>query len=116
AGFFNHMKRQVAQSWHPDVVRIRRDPTGNVYGNRDRVTILQVSLTPTGAVSRIHVLQLSGVGFLDDEAERAFRAAQPFPNPPSGLVDGDSNLITFSFGFHFQIGGSRSSWRVFRPR
>jgi len=114
ATFFNRMKRQVAQNWHPDVVYLHRDPSGNIYGTRDRLTVLQVSLKPNGAVAKIFVEKQSGVDFLDDEAVRAFREAQPFPNPPAGLVDARSNLITFSFGFHFGIGGDRSRWKVFR--
>ena len=114
ATFFNRMKRQVAQNWHPDQVYLRRDPNGNIYGTRDRLTVLRVSLNPNGSVAKIYVAKQSGVDFLDDEAVRAFNEAQPFPNPPGGLVDPRSNLITFSFGFHFQIGGDRSRWKVFR--
>jgi TonB family protein len=114
AGFFNRMKRQVAQNWHPDQVYLRRDPSGKVYGTKDRITVLHVSLTPNGQVAKVYVAKPSGVDFLDEEAVRAFREAQPFPNPPGGLVDSRSNLITFSFGFHFQIGGDRSKWRIFR--
>lgn len=114
ATFFNRMKRQVAQNWHPDQVYLRRDPNGNIYGTRDRLTVLRVSLNPNGSVAKIYVAKQSGVDFLDDEAVRAFNEAQPFPNPPGGLVDPKSNLITFSFGFHFQIGGDRSRWKVFR--
>ena len=108
------MKRQVAQNWHPDEVYLERDPNGNVYGTRDRLTILKVSLKPDGQVAKIYVIKQSGVDFLDDEAVRAFRQAQPFPNPPSGLVDGHSNLITFRFGFHFEIGDDHSRWKIFR--
>lgn len=114
ATFFNRMKRQVAQNWHPDEVYLQRDPNGNVYGTRDRLTILKVSLKPDGQVAKIYVIKQSGVDFLDDEAVRAFRQAQPFPNPPSGLVDLHSNLITFRFGFHFEIGGDHSRWKIFR--
>ncbi|HEY8146426.1 MAG TPA: energy transducer TonB [Kofleriaceae bacterium] len=114
ATFFNRMKRQVAQNWHPDQVYLRRDPNGNIYGTKDRLTVLRVSLNPNGSVAKIYVAKQSGVDFLDDEAVRAFNEAQPFPNPPGGLVDARSNLITFSFGFHFQIGGDRSRWKVFR--
>ena len=53
------------------------------------------------------------VDFLDDEAVTAFRDAQPFPNPPPGLVDPDSKLITFRFGFYFEISGA-PTFRVFR--
>jgi len=114
ASFFNRMKRRVAQSWHPAEVYMQRDPTGRVYGSKDRLTVLKVSLTPTGQLADVVVLEGSGVSFLDDEAVRAFRAAQPFPNPPHALVDGGTQLITFSFGFHFQIDGPSDSWWKFR--
>jgi len=114
ASFFNRMKRQVAQNWHPDQVYLRRDPTGNIYGPKDRITILKVALKRDGSVARIYISKASGVDFLDDEAVRAFRAAQPFPNPPIALVNEEDELITFSFGFHFQIGSRRESWKIFR--
>ncbi len=116
ATFFNRMKRQVAQNWHPDQVYLRRDPTGNIYGPKDRITILKVALKRDGSVARIYISKASGVDFLDDEAVRAFQAAQPFPNPPIALVDDHDQLITFSFGFHFQIGSRRESWKIFRYR
>ncbi len=115
AGFFNRLKRQVARNWHPARAYLHRDPNGNVYGTKDRITIVKVTLTPTGSVDGIFVTRGSGVGFLDDEAIRAFRAAQPFPNPPGALVSKRSQKITFSFGFHFQV-GQRNRWRVFRYR
>lgn len=114
ASFFNRLKRDVAQNWHPDVVYLRRDPQGNIYGTKDRLTVLRVTLKPDGSVDDIYVAKQSGVDFLDDEAVRAFREAQPFVNPPTGLVDARSGRISFSFGFHFQIGGNRSRWKVFR--
>jgi len=113
ASFFNRVKRQVAQNWHPDVVYRRRDPSGNVYGFRDRLTILRVQLTPDGRLKDLHLEQASGVGFLDDEAISAFRAAEPFPNPPKGLVDKDTGMISFRFGFLFEI-SRRPSFRIFR--
>jgi len=115
AGFFNRMKRQVAQNWHPDQVYVRRDPSGKVYGTKDRLTVLNIALHPDGRLARAWVADASGVGFLDDEAIKAFQIAQPFPNPPSALIEGDSNLITFRFGFHFHV-GDRSRWKLFRQR
>lgn len=114
ATFFNRVKRQVAQNWHPDRVYLQRDPQGNVYGFKDRVTEVRVSLNMDGTLAQIHILRPSGVDFLDEEALRAFQAAQPFPNPPRGLVDESSRLITFKFGFHFMIGGRPGAWRVYR--
>jgi len=111
ATFFNRVKRRVAQKWHPARVYRRRDPGGNVYGFKDRLTILRVRLTPGGDVKEVHLENPSGVGFLDDEAISAFRAAGPFPNPPRGLVKDDA--ISFRFGFMFEI-SRKPSFRIFR--
>ncbi len=114
ASFFNRMKRRVHQSWDPVSVWRRHDPTGQVYGFKTRVTRVRVTLGPGGELKQIIVAQPSGVELLDDEAVRAFRAAQPFPNPPAGLVDA-SGQITFEFGFHLQVGGGRKAeWKIFR--
>ena len=114
ASFFNRMKRQVAQNWHPAEVWMQRDPYGNVYGDKNRTTVVRVALRQDGSLAGIFIEHGSGVDFLDEEAVRAFRAAQPFPNPPSGLRDPDSDIITFSFGFRFEIGGTSRSWKIFR--
>ncbi|MBL4636327.1 MAG: energy transducer TonB, partial [Kofleriaceae bacterium] len=114
ASFFNRMKRQVAQNWHPAGVFARRDPSGKVYGVKNRETVLELYLKPDGSLDRYVILQSSGVDFLDDEAGAAFERAQPFPNPPSGLLDQSSQRIRFSFGFHFRVGSRQESWRVFR--
>ncbi len=112
ASFFNRVKRAVAEEWHPDVVYLRHDPTGNVYGTKDRVTVLRVHLKPDGQLHSVSMLQASGVEFLDDEAIDAFRRAQPFVNPPTQLVDADG-LIHFNFGFIFELSG-HTSFKVFK--
>ena len=112
ASFFNRLKRQVAQNWNPEPVWRRRDPTGTVFGFRTRVTEVRVSLSRRGEIAKILVSTPSGVVELDDEAVRAFRAAGPFPNPPEGLVQKD-NLITFAFGFTFELGAQQHlTWRL----
>jgi TonB family protein len=112
AGFFNRLKRQVAMNWDPQTVWRRSDPTGAHHGFKTRVTEVRVSLTTKGDLAKVVVTQPCGVSELDDEAVRAFHAAGPFPNPPEGLVK--NNLITFAFSFHFEIGASRTAWRVLR--
>jgi TonB family protein len=113
ASFFNRLKRSVAQNWDPGSVWRRSDPTGQIYGLKTRVTEVRVSLNPHGDLVSIVVTSPCGVSELDDEAIRAFHAAQPFPNPPKELVASD-NTITFAFSFFFEIGGSHTSWRVIR--
>jgi protein TonB len=41
---------------------------------------------------RVQVVGESGVKDLDDAAVEAFRAAEPFPNPPKGIVDADGTI------------------------
>jgi len=111
ASFFNRLKRQVAQNWDPISVWRRRDPTGTVYGFKTRITEVRVSLSRKGELTKILVTTPSGVVELDEEAVRAFKSAGPFPNPPDGLIQKD-NMITFAFGFYFEIGGSHIKWRM----
>jgi len=113
SSFFNRMKSQVAQHWHPDVAYRLRDPSGRIYGTKNRLTVLRVSLDPKGGLKDIFLEKPSGVDFLDDEAESAFRAAEPFPNPPEQLVNAETGVISFRFGFLFEI-TSAPRFRVFR--
>ena len=61
---------------------MRRDPTGTMYGGRDRVTVLSVTLDREGNLEDVVVERSSGLDFLDIEAVKAFEKAQPFPHPP----------------------------------
>jgi len=103
ASFFNRVKRQVAEHWHPDEVYRQRDPTGPVYGRRNRYTELRIQLKPDGRLSNVALAQPSGLEFLDDEAVEAFKEAEPFPNPPRQLIE--NGTINFGFGFLFDLNG-----------
>jgi TonB family protein len=105
ASFFNRVKKQVQEHWHPDEVYRRRDPTGAIYGHTNRLTMLRVQLKPDGHLANVALDLPSGLEFLDDEAIQAFREAQPFPNPPRGLVDANDGLVNFQFGFLFDLSG-----------
>ncbi|MDB4969579.1 MAG: TonB family protein [Myxococcales bacterium] len=107
APFFNRVKRAVAEEWHPEMTYVRHDPNGNVYGIKDRVTVLRIHLQPDGKLAGWTVLQSSGVDFLDDEAIDAFKKSAPFPNPPKDLVEADSQ-IHFNFAFIFELSGHGS--------
>ena len=102
ASFFNRFHRSVSQHWNPITEYRRRDPTGHVYGPRSRYTVLEVELDAEGALISSKVLRSSGLDFLDREAVASLKRAQPFPNPPAGLLDDDR--IFFSFGFQVKYG------------
>ncbi|MCG3173644.1 MAG: hypothetical protein GMKNLPBB_01843 [Myxococcota bacterium] len=111
ASFFNRVKRDVSQNWRPDVIFLMRDPTGRVYGYKDRYTLLRIQLEPDGKLRNVAIEESSGVDFLDEEAVRAFYKAAPFGNPPQGLVM--NGVIDFKFGFFVEVSG-RSQFKLFR--
>jgi TonB family protein len=105
ATFFNRVKHQVEEHWHPAEVYRRRDPSGAIYGRTNRLTIVRVKLKPDGKLANLELEQPSGLEFLDDEALQAFREASPFPNPPHQLIEAGEGLINFRFGFLFELSG-----------
>lgn len=107
AAFFNRIRQAVREQWHPDEALERHDPSTRIYGSQDRMTTLKVRLRADGHIEELKVVRKSGVDFLDDEAESAFRRAQPFVNPPTGLADADG-FIRFNFGFILNLSGRRS--------
>lgn len=114
ASFFNRVKQSVGQHWNPNAQLRLRDPTLQIYGGRDRQTLLQVTLTPDGRLKDAWVEKSSGLDFLDLEAIKAFERAQPFPNPPAGLLATDE-LVRFRFGFYLEMTG-RPGLRLFRSQ
>jgi len=111
ASFFNRVKQSVGMHWNPNLQLQRRDPTGSTYSGRDRYTLLNVVLDERGNVKEVTVQKSSGLDFLDMEAIASFQKAQPFPNPPSALLDGASR-VKFHFGFFLEMGG-RPRMRLF---
>jgi TonB family protein len=111
ATYFNRIKQQVAANWDPLTPLEARDPDRSMFGYKDRFTLLGVTLDDTGHVKSLVVEQTSGVEFLDRAAMTAFRTAQPFMNPPRGIVD-ERGEIKFSFGFFLEVG--RAGLRIYR--
>ncbi|WP_426751429.1 TonB family protein [Myxococcus sp. Y35] len=112
ASFFNRVKQSVGMHWNPNEQLRRRDPTGGIYTGRDRYTLLEITLDERGQLTDIQVEKSSGLDFLDFEAVSSFKRAQPFPNPPPGLLSEDSK-VKFQFGFFMEMGGG-PRMRLFR--
>lgn len=101
APFFNRIKTQIGQVWAPNRQIARFDPQGVLLGQKDRVTVLSVTIDPEGKLKGLQIANSSGVVYLDEEAERAFRKAAPFPFPPKDLFNTPEGF-TFQFAFHLQ--------------
>lgn len=108
--FFDRVKNRVANEWDPGSIWRDRDPDGQKYGAKSRLTVLKVTLDGEGALKQLRVAKQSGLEFLDDEAKRAMTAASPFSNPPVGMRNA-SGEIEFQFGFLFEISSQRFRMR-----
>jgi hypothetical protein len=115
ATFFNRVKESVRDHWKPAEEYQRRDPTGRIYGNEDRYTLLQVALKADGSLAKVSVAHTCGLDFLDDTAVEAFKQAQPFLNPPRKLIEDGHGTVSFAFGFFFEVSGA-PRMRLFRYR
>lgn len=112
ASFFNRVKQSVSMHWDPNASLRQRDPSGQMYGARDRYTLVSVTLNENGRLKDVYVEKSCGLDFLDLEAVKSFERAQPFPNPPPGLIASDST-VRFQFGFFIDMGGG-PRLRLFR--
>jgi len=101
APFFNRIKMQIGHVWAPNRQIARFDPQGSLLGQKDRVTVLSVTIDAHGRLETLQVAHSSGVAYLDEEAERAFKKAAPFPYPPRDLFNTQDGF-TFQFAFHLQ--------------
>jgi TonB family protein len=114
ASYFNRIKQAVANQWDPQSALQSRDPTGDRFAYKDRLTLVAVRLDDSGALKDVTVEKSSGVDFLDRVAVDAFRKAQPFVNPPRGLADGHGEIL-FSFGFYIELGTGLHIFRGATP-
>ena len=73
---------------------------------------MNVVLDGNGRLKDAFVDKSSGLDFLDLEAIKAFERAQPFPNPPPGILATDQT-VKFQFGFYLELSG-RPGMRLFR--
>ncbi len=111
--FFDRVKTQIVKEWNPKNEYKERDPFGDIYGVKDRYSVINVTLNSDGSVRRLYIDKKSGADFLDDEALRAVKQASPYNNPPEGLKD-ENGHIYFKFGFYLEVGTGRM--QLFRTK
>lgn len=104
ASFYNRVRSQSEQHWHPNEVMHRIDPDGSRFSGRTRRTLLRVRLTPEGKVYKIDIVKGSGVRELDKEAVSAVQLGAPFVNPPPQMVDPKTDLIEIMYMFELYEG------------
>ncbi len=87
--YYNRIKKKLRQHWEPrikqKIVKILKKGR-RIATTSDKITRLVITLDQQGHLKRIQVKNASGYNDLDDAAIEAFKAAAPFPNPPTGIV------------------------------
>ena len=103
--YFSRMKEQLYWRWvqyfktEAPVVAFLSKPY-----RKKRVfsTTLYVYLSREGEVQDIRVTKSSGAEEIDSAALHAFLSAEPFPNPPKGLIEEDG-FIHIKQSFHLYV-------------
>jgi TonB family protein len=88
------VKERIMRHW-------RYPPEAKLNLMEGKLTVL-FSLTKTGQMARVGILQPSGFPVLDEEAIRAIRAAAPFPPFPEHVTVGRLN-IQASFDYRLTV-------------
>lgn len=94
-GYFQRIRARLDRAWVP----VLREKLATYYrsgrqlaSDMDHLTKVLVVLNGQGEIVRVVVLGESGTQELDSAAVAAFNKAGPFPNPPKGIVDQDSEV------------------------
>ncbi|MGE3387494.1 MAG: TonB family protein [Bdellovibrionales bacterium] len=99
--YYSRIKERIRQHWEPTVrgkVKMIYRQGRSIASSKDHVTQVVITLNNLGELMRVDVVTPSGLEQLDDAAVEAFRAAQPFPNPPRGLIN-DDGVIQIRWDF-----------------
>ena len=93
--YYQRIRSQIRQFWEPSIrgkVKKIFAQGRSLASEHDHVTRVVITLNKEGALLRVQVVGESGLKDLDDAAVEAFRAAEPFPNPPQGIVENDGTI------------------------
>ena len=93
--YYQRIREKIRQQWEPRIrqkVRKVFASGRSIASARDRITQVIIILNEAGNLENVQVIGESGVSDLDEAAIEAFRAAEPFPNPPNGIVENDGKI------------------------
>ncbi len=99
-GFYHRIRQQLEQHWGKSL----KEQVENLYrtgrkiaSGQDKITSLRITIDHKGQIMDVHVQGSSGVSELDKAAIEAFNRAGPFPNPPTGMLQGGMAEIEWGF-------------------
>lgn len=93
--YYQRIRSQLRQYWEPSIrERVRKifAQGRSIASTKDHRTQVVIVLDQQGSLLKVQVVNESGVSDLDEAAVDAFRAAEPFPNPPQGMIEPDGTI------------------------
>lgn len=93
--YYARIRRQLNQYWSSkvkDKLIAMYKQGRQIASSDDKITRCLVTLDKKGDLVRVQIIGISGVHELDEAAVDSFKAAAPFPNPPTGIVDEDGTI------------------------
>lgn len=98
-GFYERIRERITSRWED---RLQREfdklSASQTPLKGEMITKLRVVLNERGEIQRLIYLGKSGIDEFDTAAREAFYSAQPFPNPPQGMID-ESKLVSIRWDF-----------------
>lgn len=99
--YYQRIREKIRQYWEPKIrEKVKKIfATGrSIASSTDRITKVIIVLDKQGSLIKVQIVGESGIQDLDEAAVEAFRAAEPFPNPPDGIIETDG-LIRIRWDF-----------------
>jgi protein TonB len=93
--YYQRVRQQIRQFWEPSIrAKVQKifAQGRSIASTQDHITKVIVILNRAGSLINVQIIDGSGVRDLDDAAVDAFRAAEPFPNPPKGMIEPDGTI------------------------
>jgi protein TonB len=109
--YYQRIRAQIRQYWEPSIrqkVQKIFAQGRSIASEHDHITRVIITLDNAGRLLKVQVTNESGLKDLDDAAVEAFRAAEPFPNPPKGIIETDGTIkINWDFILEASINNSQ---------
>ena len=93
--YYQRIREKIRQKWEPLIKQKVKKVFASgrtIASARDRVTQIVITLNKEGSLLRVQVIGESGIHDLDEAAVEAFKQAEPFPNPPRGIIESDGTI------------------------
>ncbi len=93
--YYQRIRNKIQFLWEPAIeqkVRHLFRQGRRIASTQNHITKVMIVLNHQGQLEKVQVLEKSSWRDLDSAAVEAFRAAEPFPNPPKGIVEKDGKI------------------------